>query len=176
VDVAIEDVTDLGSFQFGLTYDSAVVSVTHVALGPFLGSTGRGITETNPTYGVESVTYGADSWGENPGPDGDGVLATITFDAVGPGSSLLRLDETVPVTDTAGAAIDVGTQDGNVTVTTGCREDVNGDGVINIVDIQLVASRWNDPDRYNPRYDIDDNGRINIVDIQRVAAKWNTTC
>jgi hypothetical protein len=58
-------------------------------------------------------------------------------------------------------------------------EDVNGDGTINIVDIQLVAARWNTTEgdsNYDPVYDMNEDGRINIVDIQRVAAKWNTTC
>lgn len=57
--------------------------------------------------------------------------------------------------------------------------DFNGDGKVNVVDIQMVASRWNtvsgDPN-YSPTYDLNNDGKINVVDIQMVAAKWNTQC
>lgn len=180
VDVVIEDVTDLDSFQFDLTYIPSVVTATDAVCGPFLGSTGRSVTPVGPTIDNAEgrITFGCSSEGGGPGPDGTGVLATFTFNAAGLGSSLLQF-ENVQVTDTADVVIAVGTQDGNVTATAACREDVNGDGVINIVDIQLVAARWNtavgDPD-YDPLYDINEDGVINIVDIQLVAAKWNTTC
>jgi FtsP/CotA-like multicopper oxidase with cupredoxin domain len=53
--------------------------------------------------------------------------------------------------------------------------DVDNDGDVDIVDIQLVASRWNtaagDPD-YDIKYDLNNDGFINIVDIQMVAANW----
>jgi hypothetical protein len=180
VTASIRDVTDLGSFQFDLTYVSGTVTATHAVCEPFLGSTGRNVIPVGPTIdnAAGRINFGCSSEGGEPGPDGTGGLATFTFNAAGLGSSPLRF-ENVQVTDTADVAIAVGAQDGNVTVTTACREDVNGDGVINIVDIQLVAARWNtaegDPD-YDPVYDMNEDGRINIVDIQRVAAKWNTTC
>jgi thermitase len=180
VTVSILNVADLGSFQFDLTYIPSVVTATNAICGPFLGSTGRSVNPVGPTIDNAEgrITFGCSSEGSEPGPDGAGTLATLTFNAVGLGSSPLQF-ENVQVTDTADIVITVGTQDGNVTVTTACREDVNGDGRINIVDIQLVAARWNtaigDPD-YDSLYDINEDGRINIVDIQLVAAKWNTTC
>jgi thermitase len=180
VTVSIRDVADLGSFQFDLTYVSSTMTATHAVCGPFPGSTGRSVIPVGPTMDniVGRVTFGCSSEGGEPGPDGTGELATITFNAVDLGVSPLQF-ENVQVTDTADVAIAVGAQDGNVTVTAACREDVNGDGAINVVDIQLVAARWNtaegDPG-YDSFYDINEDGRINIVDIQRVAAKWNTTC
>ena len=51
--------------------------------------------------------------------------------------------------------------------------------VVNVVDIQEVATRWHmtdtDPD-WNPRYDLDNDGTINIVDIMLVAVHWGETC
>jgi thermitase len=182
VDVVIEDVTDVGSFRFDVTYDPSVVTVDSVILGDFLGSAGRDVSEVGPDIDNEAgvTSYEAYSSGADPGANGMGVLATINSNAVGLGSSPLQFVE-MQVTDTADELSAVGTRDGNVIVIAGCREDFNGDGVINIIDIQLVAARWNtaagDPGSgYDPFYDINDDGRINIVDIQRVAAKWNTTC
>jgi hypothetical protein len=54
--------------------------------------------------------------------------------------------QNVSVTDTAGDPQCVYTEDGIVHVIPGCNpdcpEDINGDGVINIQDIMLVASKW----------------------------------
>ncbi len=57
--------------------------------------------------------------------------------------------------------------------------DVNGDCVVNIVDIMLVAVRWGAHDgdaNYDSRYDLDHDSDIDIVDIMEVAAHWGETC
>ena len=57
-------------------------------------------------------------------------------------------------------------------------EDLDGDCLINIADIMVVASRWNtsegDPD-YDPAYDLDGDGDIDVVDIMLVV-HWGETC
>jgi hypothetical protein len=57
--------------------------------------------------------------------------------------------------------------------------DVDGDCDVDVVDIMLVAGRWNsalgDP-RYDPCYDVDGDGEIDVVDIMPVAAHWGGTC
>ncbi len=66
--------------------------------------------------------------------------------------------------------------------------DVDDDGDVDIVDIMLMASRWNtscenpDPDNdpntpnYEARYDLNDDCSINIVDIMMVAVDWGESC
>lgn len=54
-----------------------------------------------------------------------------------------------------------------------CAYDVNGDGGIDIVDVQLVASAFG---TNNPAYDFDDNGTVDVLDIQAVADRWQTGC
>ena len=57
--------------------------------------------------------------------------------------------------------------------------DFDGDGVVDIADIMLVAIRWHtavgDED-YDPLYDLDGNGKIDIVDIMLVAIHWGESC
>jgi hypothetical protein len=56
--------------------------------------------------------------------------------------------------------------------------DLNSDGQINIVDIMLVASRWDTNHceaNYDYQYDLDIDGEIDIVDIMMVAAQWGWT-
>lgn len=49
--------------------------------------------------------------------------------------------------------------------------DVNGDGVVSALDIQLVAGDWYRV-HYVPDYDVDCNGVVDILDIQATAAAW----
>lgn len=55
--------------------------------------------------------------------------------------------------------------------------DVNCDGVIDIVDVQLVAGAWNAVawmPTYNPRFDLVRDGIIDVNDIMAVANLWHT--
>jgi hypothetical protein len=92
VSLIVEDVTNLGAFQFDLTYDSAVLTSAGIEGGPFLGSSGRQVQCLPPRMeeglvGLTCVTLGATP----AGPDGSGVLASITFQPVASGSSSLHL-------------------------------------------------------------------------------------
>ncbi len=57
--------------------------------------------------------------------------------------------------------------------------DLDFNCVVNVADVQRVASRWRmtdtDPD-WNPRYDLNGDGIINVVDIMLVVAHWGETC
>jgi hypothetical protein len=56
--------------------------------------------------------------------------------------------------------------------------DLDNDGDVDIVDIMMVASRWNistgDPN-YDATCDLDNDGDIDILDIMMVAAQWGWT-
>jgi len=66
--------------------------------------------------------------------------------------------------------------------------DFDGDGGVDVDDIQAVASRWRtscanpDPDNdsatpnYDSLYDVDGDCDIDIADIMKVAADWGETC
>jgi hypothetical protein len=57
--------------------------------------------------------------------------------------------------------------------------DFDGDGQVDVDDIQAVASRWLcrcEDACYDPLYDVDGDCDIDIVDIMRVAAHWGDTC
>jgi hypothetical protein len=70
---------------------------------------------------------------------------------------------------------------GNDTVSSICVlfADFDGNGQVDVVDIQRVASRWRMTDEdpgWDARYDLDSNGNIDIVDIMGVAAWWGERC
>jgi len=98
VTVVITDVTDLGAFQFDLKYDPALLQVTAVTLGDFLGS-----TERTASLQVLDIEGGKTVFGytlrDGSGPDGHGVLANIELTAQRVGQGSLEL-ENVKVTNT----------------------------------------------------------------------------
>lgn len=113
VDILIEDVADLGSFQFDVDYDSSIVTVENasdVTLGGFLASTGNTATPVGPAIDnvAGKVTYGAFSFGGNPGPNGNGLLATVTFTVQSQTNGALDLNN-VQVTDTSANSLAVDT-------------------------------------------------------------------
>lgn len=101
IDVVIEEAVDLGGYEFQVSFSASVLEVTKVEEGGYLGSTGRRVFPVNPEIDNEvgTVRYGVASVGGPAGPDGSGKLATLTFEAVGPGTTELHLHQ-VLIADT----------------------------------------------------------------------------
>ncbi|MBO0889010.1 hypothetical protein J2P12_07920, partial [Candidatus Bathyarchaeota archaeon] len=56
------------------------------------------------------------------------------------------------------------------------RLDMNGDGIVNILDLSYVASVYGitaNSSTYNPNADVNASGTIDIVDLAYVAAYFN---
>ena len=118
VDVVITDAVDLGAFEFTLSYAPAVVAVTDVQLGAFLGSSSRPAYALGPHIdnNAGTVSFGGYTLGATPsGPNGAGILATITFHALGIGSSDLIFTHSL-ITDRLAAIQTVTTQPGQIIV------------------------------------------------------------
>jgi len=117
VTAMVDDALALGSFQFDLVYDPSVIWVEDITLGDFLGSTGRSVISLGLRVDNEvgKATFGAFSFGDQPGPDGSGALALVRLQAVGPGSSPLDLQD-VQLTDTKANPQTPTVEDGTVTV------------------------------------------------------------
>jgi hypothetical protein len=115
----LDDVTNLGAFEFTLTYDPAILRFTDVQEGPFLGSSGRRV-QCLPAQTVEgSMRLACVTLGATPdGPSGSGVLANVTFEPLATGSSALRLTRVI-ITDPSANTMPSQTQDATVTVTAG---------------------------------------------------------
>lgn len=117
VTVKIEEVANLGAFEFTLVYAPSIVQVTDVALGNFLGSSGRSVTSVGPITDDQAgkVKFGAFSFGDDRGPDGVGILASITLEAQGEGQAILDLKD-VKAADIAGHPQAITVEDGRVSV------------------------------------------------------------
>lgn len=117
VAVTVNEVVDLGSFQFSLNFDPQVATVTSVSEGSFIGSTGRTIAPLSPVIDnlAGTVTYGVFSFGSQAGPDGSGTLATLTFTPVAAGTGNISFSDII-LTDTQGTTFDATAGDGTLTV------------------------------------------------------------
>jgi hypothetical protein len=119
--ITVENVADLGSFQFTAEYDGSLLAFVEAQVGPFLGVSGRAVDALDPVVGVGEVTLAAFSSPPGPGASGSGVLATLTFHALKPGETPMRLRDVILV-DTASpqpALIPAGTVGGTVAVVAG---------------------------------------------------------
>lgn len=122
VTIRADQAANLGAFEFGVDFDPGVLSTNPdwMALTPFLASTGRSTGELrleNPASLTQPV-FGAYSFGSVNGPAGSGNLATIQFQAAGPGVSSITLTQ-VQVTDANANVTAVTNVAGSVTVVQG---------------------------------------------------------
>jgi hypothetical protein len=90
-DVTIEGVEGLLGFQFDVNFDPQQLAVESIALGPFLGSTGRSPQPLGPDQRDAAngrVVYGGFTLGsqDQAGAAGDGTLAVITWRVLEPGA------------------------------------------------------------------------------------------
>jgi hypothetical protein len=86
----LDDLMGLISWQFDLRFDSSIIGAVSVNEGPFLSSFGT--TFFSPGVidnGAGLISLMTDSYVDLALPSGSGVLATITFSALGIGSSAL---------------------------------------------------------------------------------------
>ena len=119
VAVMIDDVSDLGGYEFDVYFYTPTVHVDGVADASFLGSTGRTVYPITPTIDNEIglLSFAAFSY-HTPtiaGPNGTGALATITLTAQGVGTTTLDL-RNVQVVNTQAVTQPVSVEDGTVTV------------------------------------------------------------
>jgi parallel beta-helix repeat protein len=100
LNITIQDVTDLYSYEFKLGFDSGILAVTSVDQGPFL--TGPLGTLFYPLVEADYVHVAHLILGGYPGVSGSGVLCSITFDVIDAGACALDLYETIMLNSTVG--------------------------------------------------------------------------
>jgi len=117
VDVGVSNISDLYAFQFDLTFDPAIISATAISEGAFLPSSGATFFFPGTIDNIGgAITFNADTLlGAVSGASGSGVLATIQFSALGPGSSPIGLSNVI-LLDSSLGDISAGVINGSVTV------------------------------------------------------------
>ncbi len=91
--ISVENVDNLGGFQFVLLYDADVFEFSEVQRTEFLGSTQREVVCNEPTVAAGSMRWSCVTLGPTPpGVEGSGAIATVLLDPTGSGSTDVSLD------------------------------------------------------------------------------------
>ena len=98
--------------------------------------------------------------------NGDGTLATLTFEVVAAKASTLTLSD-VLLTDSEGDTVSPQVESGQVTEPARLVGDVNNDSVVDIQDLVLVASNFGQTGANVA--DVNGDGVVNIADLAKVA-------
>jgi hypothetical protein len=93
--IAIDDIADLYSYQFSINYDARYLRALNVTEGAFLGTAGSTVSGVlGMDTGLIDFVYGS-LLGPTPGASGSGLLASITFEAIGAGTSALSFADVI---------------------------------------------------------------------------------
>ena len=103
--------------------------------------------------------------------NGDGTLATLTFEVIAVKPSILTLSD-VLLSNMVGETFLPEVENTQITQPTRFAEDVNGDRQVNIADLVLVASNFGKTGQHAT--DVNGDGQVNIVDLVLVASALGT--
>ena len=149
-------------YQATVQFDPSALRYISSVNGDYLSEGGFVV----PAIATENtVTLAATSLGGE--RNGDGTLATLTFEVVAVKASMLKLSE-VLLTGSTGKSSRPQVQNGQITEPPRLEGDVNGDDVVNIQDLVLVASNFGKTGENTS--DVNSDGVVNIVDMTLVAA------
>ena len=170
LDLYAEDVTSLAGWQFDIAFDPARLEAIEVRKGYFLESEGG---ETSFQKGTidnqlgEIIGLGETALNGN-SVSGTGLLLSVAFSAKVGGETQLRLGNFQLTSDT-GQATPAGPYEVTLVVKDGLIWDVNGDGLVSILDLILVAQDFGKTASLYLRTDVNGDGIISILDLILVA-------
>ena len=124
-----------------------------------------------PVVKGNSVTLAATSLAE--GGTGDGALATLTFEVVGIKASTLTLSQVRLIASDGARSIPRFENAEIIEPPLRIKGDVNGDGIVNIQDLVLVASRFGKIGENDA--DVNGDNIVDIVDLVLVAGALGNT-
>ena len=149
------------SYNWGLT--KPPLSHVSSANGDYLPA---GAFFIPPVVETNKVTLSATTLGGG-ASDGDGRLATVTFEAVDIKKSFIDL-LAVTLTDSQGVDLLQLAQGTRIEVY--FPGDLNSDGAVNIQDLVLVAASFGEPvTEANAQADLNGDGQINVIDLVKIA-------
>ena len=158
---------NVAGYQATVQFDTTALSYVSSANGSYLPS---GAFFIPPVAVGNSVTIAASSLaGETMG---DGTLATITFEVVAVKASTVSLSDVI-LTDSAGGSSVPQIENAEITEPPRLPEDINKDGVVNIIDLTLVAANFGAQGENIA--DINGDGVVNIIDLTLVASAFGNT-
>ena len=156
----------VAGYQFTVQFDSTALRYVESGNGEYLPT---GTFFVQPVVNRDRVELAATALAGV--SNGDGTLATITFEVLTVKPSTLTLSEPL-FADDQGNTFLPRVEGAEITEPPKLKGDVNGDGVVNIQDLVLVASSFGKTGQDSA--DINGDGVVNIADLVLVAGGLST--
>ena len=170
LDIYAEDVTDLAGWQFDIAFDPARLKAIDVQKGYFLESEGGETSFQTGTIDNQlgKITGLSETGLNGNSVSGTGLLVSVTFLAKAGGETQLTLNN-VQFNASSRQTIPTKPHEVTVVVKDGLIWDVNGDGLVSILDLILVAQDFGKTASLYLRTDVNGDGIISILDLILVA-------
>ena len=158
---------NVAGYQATVAFDTSALRHVSSANGDYLPA---GAFFVPPVVDGPLVTLAATSLaGES---NGDGTLATLTFEVIAVKASTVTLSEIV-LSDSAGTGFRPQVENGEIVERPKLTGDINEDGVVNIQDLVIVAGQFGQSGPNNA--DVNKDGVVNIQDLVLVAGAFGNT-
>ncbi len=164
VSIDIANAEYVAGYQVTLQFDAAAVRYISWEQGTYLEGS---LFDVPATVGADEITLA--STAQMAVDAREGTLLTITFEVVKIKTSMLSLTEVV-LASASSVSLPVTTQDAEIVEPPRPAWDVNKDGVINILDLTLVASHFGETGDIDA--DVNGDGVVNILDLTLVASHF----
>ena len=162
----IADGASVAGYQVTVQFDATALRYVESSNGNYLSA---GATFATPIAKEGYVVLASNA--PTGVSNGDGTLATVTFEVMAVKASTLTLSEPL-LTDNQGNTFLPRVEARKITKPPKLKEDVTGDGVVNILDLVAVASSFGKTGETSA--DVNADGIVNIVDMVLVAATLST--
>ena len=163
INVSIAAGANVGGYQLTVWFDSSVLRYVESTNGDYLPP---GAFFVPPVVSESEVTLGATSLSGL--SNGDGTLATVTFEVLDVKKSVIQPFDVILLTNADEEHLPLRAYAGKVVEPPYLLGDVNRDGVVNILDLVQVASKFGQQISGDPA-DVNEDGVVNIVDLVKVA-------
>jgi hypothetical protein len=170
VDVFVEPDVAIAGMQFDLDFDDTKMHVDDVTEGDLFTQSGMNtyFKAGAIDFGSLSNVYGTILGAANVVTPSAFATITMVVDAQDAGTSTINLKNVV-ISDPEGHAVEIEVI--NTSVEIASNHDVNGDGIINFADYEIVVDHFseNTSSPY-PDWDVNSDGAVNILDLTLVAS------
>ena len=160
IQLKISDGQNITGYEVSVNFDTSALRHVSSANGSYLPS-GAFFAPPRVSGGTVTLTATSVSGAANAT---SGTLASVTFSVVAVKASTLRLTN-VTLSDSNARPVSVTTRNGAV-VEGGATWDTNSDGIVNVLDLTLVAQRLG---TRNAQADTNGDGTVNVLDLVLVA-------
>ena len=164
ITIDIANAQNVAGYQVSLQFDSEALQYVSWEQGTYFPGD---IFPIAPIIGTDEITLASTAGGT--ADAAQGTLLIITFEVVAVKASTLSLSE-VTLSSSTGTALPVTTEDGEIVEPPTPPWDVNKDGVINILDLTLVAANFGQTGDIPA--DVNGDNTVNILDLTLVASHF----